>query len=471
MRIRFEVKLLLVCALFFMAVVALMLFFAMRTERLLVDEIETDLRDFVRTVHFSTRKLSRERGADREELERFIKEAKRSKGVQEVSVVGSTQEVVASSNPQKVGQRQEGLTGQEIVVREQFGQAEAGDRHIHYEVKIPLIRNDQVIGLVQTSLVAEDYRYLLRELYVKNLLIAAGITIFAFGAVFLVLKRMNQPLRRLSAAAGRVATGDLTVQLTGGGQDEVGRLTTSFNAMTRKLADGRQLEDKLHNLERRAILAEMAAGLAHEIRNPLNLINLTADHLGRQFSPEDEDRHQAYQELISNLKIQVRQLNQMVIDFLDVGRPARLKKTLFTWNDLFDEVQRSIKHQVASKTIALEISGCTDASVIADKEQMKLVFINLLLNAIEAVSEHGRIMVKAERCDGEAVVSVTDNGPGIVPEDLQRIFEPYFTKRHDGIGLGLTLVRRIVEEHGGKVQALNQSGGGARFEVTLPAKG
>ena len=129
--IRFEMKLLLVFAVFFVGVVGLILFINMRAERQLLEGIQEDLENFVQTVHFSIQRLAAEQGPDREVLEQFIEEAKQNKGVREVSVVGSTEEVIASSNPKKVGERR-ALTGQEIVVREQFGNTEPPDHHIHY---------------------------------------------------------------------------------------------------------------------------------------------------------------------------------------------------------------------------------------------------------------------------------------------------------------------------------------------------
>jgi nitrogen fixation/metabolism regulation signal transduction histidine kinase len=470
--IRFEIKLLLVFAIFFVGVVGLILIVDMRTERELVEGITKDLENLVRTVHFSTQKLSSMRGPDREKLERFIEETKRSIAVKEVSVVSRAEEVVASSNPKKVGQRH-ALTGREIFVRARLGEKEPRDRHIRYEVRIPLIRNDRVIGLMETSLLMEDYRFLLRQLYFKNLLIAAGILLFAFGAVFFILNRMNQPLRRLISAANRVASGDLDVQLPVRSHDEVGKLTASFNVMTQKLAEQQSLEEKLRGLERRSILAETASSLAHEIRNPLNLINLTADHLSQQFQPEKEESRQVYHDLIRGLKAEVKQLNQMVNEFLNVGRPAQMKRSRFAWAELLDQVQRSTKHQLTSKGVTLESPGPADLWITADKEQMKLALLNLILNAIEAVSQNGRIQVVAEEVSesGEILISIQDDGPGIAAEDLSRIFEPYFTKRPGGTGLGLALVRRIVEEHGGKIQAANLPEGGARFEIRLPVEG
>jgi nitrogen fixation/metabolism regulation signal transduction histidine kinase len=470
--IRFEIRLLMIFMIFFAGIAGLVLLIDMRTERQLVDDVDKDLKNIINTVHYSIQKLSAERGSDREVLERFIEEAKQNKAVREISVIGSTEEVIASSNPQKVGQRH-ALSGQEIVVREQIGSAKPSEHKIRYDIRVPLFRSDQVIGLVQTYVEVDDYRYLLRQLYLKNLLIAAGAMLFTFGAVFFVISRLNRPLRRLVSAADQVATGDLTVHIVPEHQDEVGRLTGSFNAMIQKLAEQRQLEAKLHVLERRAILAEMASNLAHEIRNPLNLINLTADHLSQQFQPEGQERQRSFRELISGLKTEVRQLNQTVNEFLNIGRPSKLKRSRFAWMDLFEEVERSIKSQLISKAITLKFLGQIELVINADREQMRLVVLNLLLNAVQAVSYKGQVTVHVERVNDakEVVVSVTDNGPGIRPEDLHHIFEPYFTTRPSGTGLGLALVRRVIEEHGGKIHAVNVADGGARFEITLPVEG
>jgi nitrogen fixation/metabolism regulation signal transduction histidine kinase len=290
-----------------------------------------------------------------------------------------------------------------------------------------------------------------------------------FLVSFFVLYRLNKPLRQLSVAAEHVASGDLTVQLHHSGRDEVGRLTKSFNTMTQKLSVQKQLEDKLRALERHAILAEMASSLAHEIRNPLNLINLTADHLGHEYVPENEDRRSSYAELISALKAEVQQLNKMVNEFLTIGRPSRLKKTKFPLGELFEQLQILIKQQLIAKHISLTFTGTTSQEINADIEQMRLVFLNLFLNAIEAVPESGAISCSVEPVsDHRVLIKIMDSGSGIAQENLQRIFEPYFSKRPGGTGLGLALARRIIEEHAGTINAGNRPKGGAQFEILLP---
>jgi signal transduction histidine kinase len=240
--------------------------------------------------------------------------------------------------------------------------------------------------------------------------------------------------------------------------------------MTKKLLAQKELEDKLRVLERRAILAEMASNLAHEIRNPLNLINLTADHLGHEYKPLDDDKQKSYNELIGALKAEVQHLNKMVDDFLNVGRPSKLKKTKFTLHELFEQVQILVKQHMIAKSIRFSVTGQPGEEIIADLEQMRLVILNLLLNAIEAVPHKGAITINVQRDDSlrNLIVTVRDSGPGILPENLERIFEPYFTNRPGGTGLGLALARRIVEEHEGTIKAENHPEGGAQFEISLP---
>jgi signal transduction histidine kinase len=142
----------------------------------------------------------------------------------------------------------------------------------------------------------------------------------------------------------------------------------------------------------------------------------------------------------------------------------------FTLRELFDQVQMLVKQQLIAKSISLSINGPQDELLVADLEQMRLVALNLLLNAIEALSRKGGIIITIERKElaETLTIRIRDTGPGIPPENLERIFDPYFTNRPGGTGLGLALARRIVEEHRGKIQASNHPDGGAQFEITLP---
>jgi len=465
----FQTKLLLVFVPLFIIVVGVMLYYTLQSERQIINQLDSDIQNIVHTVHYSTQKLSSKRNSDSETLERFIEEMKKNKSVREVSVVNSSEKIVASSNPTKVGQTGK-PSGKEIVVKAQYGVEDSAGGHIRYDfVEVPIIRDNKVIGLLQTSIVVNDFTFLLRQLNMRTTFIATIAFLLMFGVALVTLNRLNKPLRKLSFAAEQVASGDLSVHLERGGNDEVARLTKSFNTMTKKLAVHKLLEDKLRDLERRAILAEMAANLAHEIRNPLNLINLTADHLGHEYLPSDEQRKRSYSDLIAALKAEVQHLNKMVGEFLTIGRPSQLKKSKFSLTELFDQLFVIVKQQLVARRIILNVKGDTALEITADIEQMRLVFLNLILNAIEAVKDDGVISLNVRSSPPSSIlVRIVDNGHGIAQENLERIFEAYFSKRPGGTGLGLALARRIVEEHGGTITACNGPDGGAQFDIVLP---
>jgi signal transduction histidine kinase len=191
--------------------------------------------------------------------------------------------------------------------------------------------------------------------------------------------------------------------------------------------------------------------------------------LPTNYVPENESRRSSYAELIAALKAEVQQLNKMVSEFLTIGRPSRLKKARFPLVELFEQVHVLVKQQVISKRIRLSFSGETSREINADIEQMRLVYLNLFLNAIEAVPENGSISCSVEpSAENHVLITIMDNGPGIAPENIERIFEPYFSKRPGGTGLGLALARRIIEEHEGSIVARNRPETGALFEILLP---
>jgi signal transduction histidine kinase len=464
---KLQTKFLLAFAAFFAVAFGCMLLFLMQSQRMVVQTVSQDLQHILQTVHFSSQEISADRSADREALTRVIEDAKSNPAVKEVSIVSSSEKVVASSNPAKIGKRKT-ITGKEIIVRAQFGVSDSTGNHPRYEVTMPIVRNKKVIGLVETSFIVNDFSDLLHRLYIRNIALAIAAFLALFAISYIVLYRLISPLRRLNRAAEAVASGDLSVRVEYKSKDEVGRLAATFNQMTGKLLELKDLEEKLRMMDRRAVLSETAATLAHEIRNPLNLINLTADHLSHSFLPEEGKQREAYDGMIASLKAEVRHLNTMVEEFMAIGKPIRIKKAPFSLSELLAQVELLVKQHLVSKQITIKYVLPDPLQLHADQEQMRLVFLNLLLNAIDASPAGGAIVIAAEKQPAAAVIAVSDQGPGIDPKYLERIFEPYFSKRPDGIGLGLAMARRIVEAHNGSITVKNPGSGGASFEIRLP---
>ena len=464
---RLQTKFLIAFAVFFAIASGCMIFFLMDSQRMVVQTVSKDLQRILQTVHFSSQEISAERSADREALTRIIEDAKSNPAVKEVSIVSSSEKVVASSNPAKIG-KSKTITGKEIIVRARFGTGDSSGQHPRYEVTMPIIRDKKVIGLVETSFIVNDFSDLLHRLYVRNIAVAASAFLVLFLMSSFVLYNLIRPLRRLTGAAESVASGDLSVRVDYKSRDEIGRLAATFNQMTAKLLELKDIEEKLRIMDRRAVLSETAATLAHEIRNPLNLINLTADHLSHTFLPQDPGQREAYEGMIASLKAEVRHLNTMVEEFMAIGKPIRIRKVSVSLSELLAQVELLVKQHLVSKQLSLRYALPDLLQFSADREQMRLVFLNLLLNAIDASPQGGAVTVAAEKQAGATVVTVADRGPGIDPQYLERIFEPYFSKRPDGMGLGLAMARRIIEAHNGSISARNNEGGGASFEIRLP---
>jgi nitrogen fixation/metabolism regulation signal transduction histidine kinase len=466
---RFRTKVLLVFTAFAILLSTLMTAFTLQSKMLLEKEADYNQRNIAKVIHLSTQRLLSENVNDQQVLSRIIEEIKSIEAVSEVTIIDRNQKVVASTNPSLMGQHHP-LSSMELAINKKYEDQDETEEYSSFEIGIPVMRNQQMIGLVRTTMILKDIRHPLQLLYFKNIVITLCILLIGFWASFFMLSRLNRPLRQLTIAVEKISAGDLSVTVPCTTRDEIGRLAESFNRAAQKLAEQKQLEGRVHQLERRSIVAELSSCLAHEIRNPLNLIMLTASHLGNQFSPEDHEQRQKYKEYIASLKAEVKHLNQMVGSFLSMGKPSKLVKIKFKLSEFIERIQVLVKQQLVSRKISLVFSGDIDLEVYADKERMQLVFLNLILNAIAVAPLHGKIEIKAGKAldSREVLISVTDTGPGIKTESMDKIFEPYFTERSDGIGLGLAVVKRIVEEHDGQINVGNDERGGARFDIVLP---
>ncbi len=467
----FRTKVLLVFTAFALLLSALMSAFTLQSKKLLVKEAEDNQRNIARVIHLSAQRLLSENVSDQKVLKRIIEEIKSIEAVSEVTIIDRKQNVVASTNHNLVGQYHP-LSSMELVIKKKLGNKDKTEEYSSFEIGVPVMRNQQMIGLVRTTMILKDIRRPLQLLYVKNIVITLCVLLFGFWASFFMLNRLNRPLSQLTEAVEKISAGDISVTVPCTTKDEIGRLAKSFNQATQKLAEQKQLEARVHQMERRAIIAELSSCLAHEIRNPLNLIMLTASHLGNQFLPNDQEQQQKYKEYIASLKAEVKHLNQMVSSFLSMGKSSELMKKKFKLSEFIERIRALVKQQLISKDISLDISGDIDLEIFADEDRMQLVFLNLILNAIAVVPLHGKIDVQASTVNdsNEVLVSVTDNGHGIKLENVDMIFEPYFTERPGGIGLGLAVVKRIVEEHKGQIIARNCEHGGARFDIVLPSE-
>jgi signal transduction histidine kinase len=305
---------------------------------------------------------------------------------------------------------------------------------------------------------------------IEPLLPTLGVLLAAMTVAQILVWRFTQPITELSAAAHRVSAGDFGFRVPVERRDEVGALAASFNDMIAGLRRTRELEEQLVRAERTATVGRLAAAVAHEIKNPLNYINLALDHLRTTVRPQDEGQRGVFTRLTDQVKSEVARINTRIMEFLRYSRPAALELKPLDLRAIVEESARMIEMEAAEKGVETAIEQKGDMPAVrGDAESLRSVFSNLLINALHATEGGGEIKVELSGERGRVRVRVSDTGAGIPPEHLPQVFEPYFSTKETGTGLGLAIVKKAVEEHGGTIAVESRGGEGTTFTVTLPA--
>jgi signal transduction histidine kinase len=309
-----------------------------------------------------------------------------------------------------------------------------------------------------------------RELSNVRLLATTGLLVLALAFSVIIGWSFTQPIQTLASAARRVAAGDLEFEVDVRRRDELGELGATFNEMILGLKSKRELEEKLNNAERQAAIGRLTQAVAHEIRNPLNVINLSIDHVATKYAPEDNQRRGQFTRLLSSIRDEVARLNRLVSDLLNYGRPPRLAMETVDLRKLVDETLALILPQADEQGVQVIVEGpASPAEIRGDRERLKSCFSNIAINALQAMPAGGSLRTRIAVLDGSVEVTMTDTGVGIGEEALSKIFEPYFSTKQAGFGLGLAVARTIVEEHEGSIRVNSEPQRGTTFTVTLPS--
>ncbi len=289
------------------------------------------------------------------------------------------------------------------------------------------------------------------------LLFLGGATLFAVGVGFYIGNSVARPVARLSEGAARLARGDLHTRIPEDDPGELGQLAAQFNRMTEAL---RAHQAQLVQHEKLAGIGRLAAGVAHEINNPLGVILGYVRLLQRK----------AEGALAEDLKVveeEAVRCQQIVEGLLDLSRPGRGPVERVPLREVCEEVVARLRESSRLGVVRVRIEG--DASAWAWPPRLRQVLLNLVKNAAEAAGAGGTVALHLEAAsDGGASVAVSDSGPGVKPEDRPRLFEPFFSTKPSGTGLGLAVSQAIAEAHGGRIEADTGPLGGARFTLRLP---
>ncbi len=308
----------------------------------------------------------------------------------------------------------------------------------------------------------------------RPLLYTLGILLVSSLITLILVWRFSRPISDLSVAARHVAEGDLTVRIAATERnDELGRLVQNFNEMTAELEKKRDLEAQLQQAEKSAVVGRLGSAIAHEIRNPLNYINLTLDHLRAKFAPDDAGRRETFEKLTSQLKDEVARINQQITDFLAYSRPATANLRAVDIRGIVENSLRLVEGQASENNIKISVVERENVPMImGDPEFLRSVFNNLFINAIQAMGNgNGNLSVTISSEDGFVKTEVADTGTGIDSENLAKIFEPYFSTKETGTGLGLAIVHKVVEIHNGTIEVESTEGEGTVFAIRLRRAG
>jgi signal transduction histidine kinase len=321
-------------------------------------------------------------------------------------------------------------------------------------------------GLIAEMDAAEAFAPLER-LKRDTLLVALATGLLIVLVVWQISRSISRPIRNLAEASAAIAKGELERQVAVDLDDEVGELATRFNQMVVSLRESQRL---LVQSERLAAIGEITASIVHEIRNPLSSIKMNLQILESKAVADPVSSEQ-----LAIARQQAERVERLLNELLDYSKPLALSPTRVRLAEVIEDVARStatlreaagVRWKVQLPDLAL--------TVTADRDKLEQALLNLVLNAIQAATPETLIAVFARDADVDgrkyAAISVNDSGPGIPAEQLPRVFEPFFTTRKHGTGLGLSNAKKIVDAHAGRIEIHSDLGGGTEVKLLLPQR-
>src|SRR3984893_6685973 len=451
---------------------------SLNTQNRIVEATQDNVKELASAIQISVQELTSVGTFDRDRLQNYVNSL-HNNGL-EVSIASSKDLIINSSNPALIGEAINRGAIHPVAVRAAehggdplsvpaFTVGPAGEQTVYL---IPVEVEDHLLGYVQVVADFADFARPLKEHRIHLLTVA--LAIFAIGLVFasVLAERHVNPIHAVASAAQNIAARGLEPVPEAHRRDEIGLLTRSFNDMVGQLRRAREREHELNRLERFTALGQLAGGLAHEIKNPLNFISLALDQLRMRYAPQQPNDREAFLHQLGIMKDEMRRLAGLVQSFLHYGKPIEIFPAPTDVLHLVDEVVALSESKMKSQGIEL-IEECNEPAPIlkVDAEKLRTCFINVVANAIQAMPEGGKMRIAFRRvdADGSMTISFSDTGAGIEAGVAGHVFEPFFTTKRDGIGLGLFLSKTIVETHGGTIDiGPNADGPGTTLTFTFP---
>jgi len=302
-----------------------------------------------------------------------------------------------------------------------------------------------------------------RQVTYTTLIIAASgiLMVVIIGA--LIARNITAPIQSLVDFTQKVGAGNLELQAEISTSDEIGELASAFNEMTHEL---RHYRNELVNAERLATAGKMAATFAHEIRNPLSSIKMLLQLLKKKIKPTEQS-----EKYIDSIIEEINRVDMIVDGMMDFARPTELKIQSSDINDLINSVLEIMGANLKHQKIRLEKNlSQVPISIEADPDKLKQVFMNIALNAMQAMPKGGELTVSTRQINSTVEIKFSDTGVGISEDNQKLVFQPFFTTKASGTGLGLANAKRIIEQHNGTISIKSQVRVGTNVVITLPMK-
>jgi signal transduction histidine kinase len=343
----------------------------------------------------------------------------------------------------------------------------ADDETVH---AIPLTgQNNELLGILLIGNSRRPYVELRQRIRSAALLVGGGGIILAILLSSWASARVTRPVEQLAEAAREVAGGNWNTQVEVTSSDELGELAQAFNRMTLELTEQRE---RLVQTERVAAWRELARRLAHELKNPLFPLQLTVENLIRAREQSPEVFEEILKESSSTLLAEIANLKAIISRFSEFSRMPQPQFQTVQINDVVQNVVRLFHAQFETPdrppiNCKLELDSHL-LPIAADPELLHRAISNLVLNAMDAMSNGGTLTLRTRQRERGITLEIEDTGNGLTPEECERLFTPYYTSKAHGTGLGLAIVQSVITDHDGRIIVRSQPGKGTAFLIELP---
>ncbi|MBM3290064.1 MAG: HAMP domain-containing protein [Candidatus Hydrogenedentes bacterium] len=301
----------------------------------------------------------------------------------------------------------------------------------------------------------------------RYIALLTGMFLVALGLMVYFIVKSLRPMRDLAESCVRIGAGDLAPVEIKRSYGEVLALEQTFNKMVEALRGKEQIEANLRQAQRLSALGSLAAGIAHDVRNPLNAIKLLSSHALDSLDAGDNGAAQP----LRTIRKEVDRLEEIVSGFLALAKERELQPEPVAVDTLIMDCVRLVQAEAEARGAALSSElGAGGLQLDVDPKQVKRAVLNVIINAIEACEGGGRVRVLTRAAEYDYQIEVRDNGPGLTKEAAERAFDPYFTTKPAGTGIGLSIARGIFEEHGGSVSLSCALGEGCHVLMALPLR-